>query len=192
MVRSGADDDEAREPRRKRRRGDDRYGARLAGSRTLALSGGGDLPLVCMKCGAHEGVARRPSSFSWSPLWVWMLMFCAIGLIARLLLSKTADVAVPLCAPCNARWTAARNVRIATLALLGGAFVFMIRPSDDPRVLPLSIFAGAVTLYVVVALLFVRPRTLRAKRIDDEEVLLSAVHEEAAREIVAAADTEAA
>ena len=58
----------------------------------------GDLPAVCMKCGA-PAVLEKLKQFSWNPPWVILLIL--IGLlpyvIVALVLTKRMRVRVPLC-----------------------------------------------------------------------------------------------
>jgi hypothetical protein len=142
------------------------------------------LPPVCMKCGTQHDIQRRNAKFQWTPMWArMMVVFCTLGgAIAMLLTTKKAQLDVPLCAPCNARWGQ------AVAAIVGGIVALV-----------LSIFGigqlhevGGVLFFVVLAafiglmLAFVKPRMLQVHKIDEQNVELKGVHPEAARAIVGA------
>jgi ribosomal protein L40E len=166
------------EPRKKKKRG---YSARLEGA-ALVLSHDAPLPAVCMKCGAHDDITRRDVVFSWTPAWVRFLVFCGVGLFLRLLMRARASLVIPLCARCNARWSAARSATIAAVVLLVGALV-------AARVLGVSTLArglvlGAVAALVLVRLVFVRPRVLQVHHLDENAISFKGVNPEAAKEIL--------
>ena len=112
-----------------------------------------------MKCGGHDEITRRYVVFSWTPVWVRFLVFCGIGLLLRLLMRVRASLVIPLCARCNARWSAARSATVAGVVLLVGALVAarILGVSTLGRVIVL----GAVAAIVLVRLVFVRPRVLQ-------------------------------
>jgi hypothetical protein len=139
------------------------------------------LPAVCMKCGTTHDMQRRNVKFQWTPMWArMMVVLCTIGgAIAMLVTTKKAQLDIPLCAPCNARWGQ------AFAALIGGVVALV-----------LSLFSiqaleqyGAILFFVVLAgfvglmLGFVKPRMLQVHKIDDQNVELKGVHPEAARAI---------
>jgi hypothetical protein len=167
------------EPRKKKKNG---YTARMDGA-ALVLSHDAKLPAVCMKCGSHEGITRREVVFSWTPLWVRYLFFCLVGVLLQLLMRVRASLVVPLCAPCNARWAAARSARMASIALVFGAALVA---GPLLRQHPLGRFAGLAALAVVVVIhfVFVRPRVLPVQSIDESAIGLKAVNPEAAKEIL--------
>ena len=166
------------EPRKKKRRG---YAARLDG-KALVLSHDAPLPDVCMKCGSHDGITRREVLFSWSPAWVRYLIFCIIGVLLQLLMRVRATFVVPLCAPCNARWSHARYATRGSIGLLVVALVaanFLQETHPKARFLGLGMFAFAVLVHFV----FVRPRTLPVHHLDENEIAFSTVNEEAIKAV---------
>jgi hypothetical protein len=161
------------------------YTARLEGD-ALVVSNAMHMPLfpaVCMKCGAHDGIVRRKVQFQWRPVWARFLVFCIIGIIVLLVTTRRANLEIPLCASCNARWSAARNAGIAGVVVLVAAFI-AVRVTDAGR----PAIGGLIALiaaFVVLSLVFIRPRVLPVKRIDDEQIILGGVDSKAAGEIVA-------
>jgi hypothetical protein len=169
--------------KKKKKRG--RYTARLAGE-ALVISNALHapvLPAVCMKCGSHEGIVRRKVVFQWRPVWARFLVFCIIGLIILVVTTRRATLEIPLCASCNARWSAARNAGIAGVVVLVAALV-AVRTTDQAA-RGLAALLALIVAFVVLSVAFVRPRVLPVQRIDDEEISLKGVHPDAAQEIVA-------
>lgn len=169
------------EPRKKKKRG---YSAQVEG-KALVLSHDAPLPDVCMKCGTHDEIRRRDVVFSWTPAWVRYLVFCGVGLFLRLVFRVRASLVIPLCARCDARWTAARRASFSVIALLVASLVVVRILDASP--LGRALVLGALAAFVVVRLLFVRPRVLQAHRIDEESIALKGVNPEAVTEIVAGA-----
>jgi hypothetical protein len=168
------------EPGKKKKKKRGEYRAHLDGD-VLVLSRDARLPSVCMKCGSHQEIIQRPVKFQWTPPWARYLAFCLIGLIAILVTTKRAELAIPLCPRDNARWTAARNATIAGVVLLLGSF-FAVRASDDPSPY-LPVVLVAVVAFVVLAIVFVRPRMLQVRKIDEQVIELKGCHPGAAQEI---------
>jgi tetrahydromethanopterin S-methyltransferase subunit C len=166
-----------------KRRKAEPYAARQEG-KALVLAGEGDLPAVCLKCGSHEDVVRRAVKLAWTPLWARALMFCVVGLVAAAITRRVAELAIPLCVRCNARWSTAR-----TASLVGGGLMvigfFAVRVLAEPRAALVTLVA-CVAGFVALTLLYVRPRTLHAQRITETELFVLGVDERAAQEIVAA------
>ena len=143
------------EPRKKKRRG---YAAHLDG-KALVLSHDAPLVDVCMKCGSHDGITRREVVFSWSPVWVRYLVFCLIGVLLQLIMRVRASVVVPLCAPCNARWSHARYATIGSIVALVAALVaatFLQDTHPQARFLGPGLFAAV--LGFLLASYFFLPR----------------------------------
>ena len=166
-----------------KRRKNGAYAARQEG-KALVLAGEGELPEVCMKCGTHADIVRRAAKLAWTPLWARALMFCVIGLVAAAITRRVAELAIPLCVHCNARWSTARTVSIAGGAIMVIGF-FAVRILAEPRI-ALACLVACVAGFVVLALAYVRPRTLYAQRITETELYLRGVDDRAAQEIVAA------
>ena len=163
----------------KRARG--RYTARFAGE-ALALSRDAELPAVCLKCGARDEIVRRTVKLQWTPVWARFLVFCLIGAILVLVTTKRATLEVPLCVRCDGRWGAGKNVSIGGVVALVGAFLLM-RFGDDSRV-GVGLLFAVLAAFVAVSHLYVKPRMLRAQRIDDAEIILKGVAAGAAQVIV--------
>ena len=148
----------------------------------LVLSHDAPLPEVCMKCGAHDGIVRRDVVFSWSPVWVRYLVFCIIGVVLQFIVRARASLVVPLCARCNARWSAARYTSTGSIVLLVVAIAVRQLLQEHPvgRFLGIGMFA----VVVLVHFTFVRRRVLPVHHIDEEEIAFKNVNADAAKEIL--------
>jgi hypothetical protein len=185
-------------PERKKRRRKLGYYARLdvgerEGASVLVL--GGDLgreevalPAVCIKCGSHKAILRRPTKLRWTPLWARMMAFCFVGLLLMLFMTRRAELELPLCPACDARWTTGRRAFAAgaaslILALVAVRVVYFEELLAQPMA-GLPILGVALLAYMVMVVMFVRPRTLQVVKIDDSCVSLKGCHRGAAEEIV--------
>lgn len=175
-------DDAPLEDKKRRKRKRARYTARFA-KEALVVSRDAELPAVCMKCGAHDGIVRRNVKLQWTPAWARFLVFCVVGAILVLVTTKRTTLDVPLCARCNARWSAARNAAIGSAIAFIASFV-VFRFGDERRELGLALFFAALTGFVALSIAYVRPRMLQVKRIDDAEITFKGVAPSAAQEIV--------
>jgi hypothetical protein len=157
-------------------------GASLRGD-VLVVERNANLASVCMKCGTHDGIIRRQAKFSWSPTWARLsVIFCTIGgAIALAITTKRAQLAVPLCVPCNARWSSAVGALIAGIVLLVLG-IFSFRLSSEPAFGGIFFFV-ALAAFVGLAIGFVKPRMLQVNKIDDAFIELKGVHPSAAREL---------
>lgn len=143
-----------------------------------------ELADVCLKCGAHEGITRRPTTFYWTPPWARLLMISGLGVLLVLVLRKEADLRVPLCGPCNARWSSARHATIAAVILVVAAVAGMRWMHGPPLVVGLTSI-GMILVAALAVTVFARPRTLRATWIDGaHRIHLQGFAPEAAREMV--------
>ena len=142
------------------------------------------LPPVCMKCGTNHDIQRRSAKFQWTPMWArMMVVLCTIGgAIAMLLTTKKAQLDVPLCAPCNARWGQ------AVAALVGGivALVLSIFGIGQLHEVGGILFVVVLAGFIGLMFAFVRPRMLQVHKIDEQNVELKGVHPAAAQAIVGA------
>ena len=129
------------------------------------------LPGVCMKCGTTHDIQRRNVKFQWTPMWARM--------IAMLVTTKKAQLEIPLCAPCNAKWGQ------AVAALIGGivALVLSIFGIGQLHEVGGILFFVVLAAFIGLMLGFVKPRMLQVHKIDDQNVELKGVHPEAARAI---------
>ena len=139
------------------------------------------LPGVCMKCGTTHDIQRRNVKFQWTPMWArMMVVLCTIGgAIAMLVTTKKAQLEIPLCAPCNAKWGQ------AVAALIGGivALVLSIFGIGQLHEVGGILFFVVLAAFIGLMLGFVKPRMLQVHKIDDQNVELKGVHPEAARAI---------
>jgi hypothetical protein len=157
--------------------------ARIEGG-YLVLNKLGHIPDVCLKCAAQQGIVRREQTFSYTPPWVFaILIVCNIGgLIAMVMTMKRAKLKLPLCSTCNARWKSARTAVILTVLLLVSPLLLLFLPIDASNVgaLALSTFAIAFVVLFVVLTVYVRPRVLQARKIDETTIKLGGVDPKAA------------
>jgi hypothetical protein len=140
------------------------------------------LPALCVKCATPGPLYGRAQAFGWFPAWTYF--FFLLGplpaIIVQLIVTKRATLNLPVCAPCNARWRTARVLRTLAIVgpVVGGLGLAMIGAATDSSLLMgigfLLVFPGILAI-IPVDLLFVRPRTLRPKFIDDHVVTLEGV-----------------
>jgi tetrahydromethanopterin S-methyltransferase subunit C len=148
----------------------------------LVVSRDAELPSVCMKCGMRDEIVRRNVKFQWTPVWARFLVFCLVGAIIMLVTTKRANLEVPLCVRCDAQWGTARTGTIVGVVALLAALVAM-RVSDEHGALALGVLAVVLAAFVTFSVLYVRPRMLQVKRIDDAELTLKGVAPAAAEYI---------
>jgi hypothetical protein len=167
-----------------------RYTARLDGDVVVVRNAlhVPQLPAVCMKCGTHAGIMRRKVRFQWRPMWAHFLVFCIIGIIVLFMTTRRANLEIPLCAPCNARWSLARNLSLAGLFVVLVPFAALRITDPSSTRLALAALLPGIVVLTVFRFLFVRPRVLPVERIDDDEIRLKGVAPSAAQEIVAGSD----
>jgi hypothetical protein len=140
------------------------------------------LPALCVKCATPGPLVGRVQAFGWFPAWTYafFLLGPLPAIIVQLIVTKRANLNLPLCAPCNSRWSTARVLRTLAIVgpVLGGLGLAMIGAATDSTALMaigfLLVFPGILAV-IPVDLFFVRPRTLRAKFIDDHVVTLEGV-----------------
>ncbi|OWK37547.1 hypothetical protein FRUB_06667 [Fimbriiglobus ruber] len=147
----------------------------------------GDLPPVCMKCGADAETTAR-QSFRWHPSWVIVLIFIGVLIwaIVALILTKRMTVYAPLCAA-HSRYFFKGRLAILVLVLGAvaygiGAGVFGVNvmngpnsPDWAPAVLILLIVGFFVGL---VAAAIVSERLIRPAEITNNEIQLVGVSPE--------------
>jgi hypothetical protein len=151
-------------------------GDRITFAKTLPL------PPLCMKCATATDLRGRTQPFAWFPSWTYLLLFLGLlpMMIVQMVVTKRATLLLPLCAPCNSRWTTARVVR--TLAILvpvvGGLGLALAGVSVDSGIVAVAgglLFFPGILLVIPIELLFLRPRILRPVFIDDHVVTLRGV-----------------
>jgi hypothetical protein len=140
------------------------------------------LPALCVKCATPGPLHGRVQAFAWFPAWTyWFFLVGPLpAILAQLVMTKRANLNLPLCVPCNSRWRTARLLRTLAIVgpVLGGLGLAMIGAATDSTLLMgvgfLLVFPGILAV-IPVDLSLVRPRTLRAKFIDDHVVTLEGV-----------------
>lgn len=149
------------------------------------------LPHVCLKCGAPAS-HFRPKTFVWTPPWAYftMLLGWLIGLIVIFATQQRMPLHVPLCQPCNQRWTqgavggalavigflgALLGIPIAAIALNAGGTGILVA-------LALGLVVGIAGI-ILVTRTFVRPRLLWPTKIDKQYLFLRGVDARALRAV---------
>lgn len=169
----------------------------------LELAPESKLPSVCLKCGARRGITRRSERFSPPSSWLawvgaalgmavasalrsapqlvpYLLVVVAVAAAVLVRAAKASGavvvVRVPLCAPCERRWSAGVRYRkriVAAVAVFGAALVFAM----VERAAVVARIAGAglsITLFVAVSLKL-RARFLEPVRVSTHRVALRGV-----------------
>jgi hypothetical protein len=147
-------------------------------------------PRICLKCASPEVHSRRTQKFAFTPVWArMMVVFCTIGaVIAMLITTKRATLELPLCNPCQAKWTRARNIIIfASIGLIflvvGAGFLSAVLDGDAGAfAMPVAILVGVVAVVVLIRKVSL-PATLQSTKIDDTYVTLVGVEPRAAQYI---------
>src|SRR5271166_3011092 len=83
---------------------------RVEGDR-VTVAKGYAFPPLCVKCGTPgEQLRTRSQKFAWFPAWTYFLLLAGLLplIIVQMVLTKRAHLLLPVCAPCNSRWTTAR------------------------------------------------------------------------------------
>jgi S1-C subfamily serine protease len=157
----------------------------------------GDMPSVCMRCGA-PAAATKPRMFSWHPQWVtWLLLIgllipllfplTLMGLIALGTTGKRMRVCVPLCTAHRNHWRSRLLFNgIGLVLLLVTAVVLLLLFSLEAWVGPAAILPGPVprlaaylTAAALVALMcwlvamaILQKNTIQAAEITDDTITL--------------------
>jgi hypothetical protein len=114
----------------------------------------GDLPDVCMKCGAPAAVYKN-KTFSWLPGWVYVLLLAGVlvFVIVALILTKRRRVCVPLCEKHKNHWLMRQVVLLVSfLALVVLGFVAMLFFADSRPGSAEATIGGALCVGTVVGL----------------------------------------
>jgi hypothetical protein len=156
----------------------------IVGTDLVAMSNA-QLPEVCLKCGAQQGLLRKRRNFTWSPQWTYFLLIVSvlIGAIVIAIMQKRATLDVPLCAQCKSRWTMATVMMVLAvlgifiaLPLVGVIAASDVLPRDAAVPITLFILFAWLIGVVVVSRVFVRGRTLWPRRIENGYVTLAGVN----------------
>jgi hypothetical protein len=143
----------------------------------------GDLPMVCMRCGAAATVTRT-RRMSWYPRWVWILILVnlIIVLIVALILTKRAVLQAPFCEQHKGHWS--RRLLIGWLSFFAmvlfivGDIVVM---ANAPRHVQDSLGAFAALaglgafLVWLITLIILSSTAIRPAEITDADLVLDGV-----------------
>lgn len=145
----------------------------------------GELPPVCMKCGADaEHYVKR--TFSWCPPWVIILIVAGvlIWVILSIVLTKTMKVFVPLCEEHKNYFGRRKMVgSVVVLAGLGVMFAGIgvaVAFADKWNDLGGYFVCGGVVVFLIalIAGSIVMSQGIKPTGITDDDIKLSGVHEE--------------
>jgi hypothetical protein len=136
----------------------------------------GELPPICMICGneAHEVVRKK---MSWKPGWVWLLILFGLipFLLVALMLTKRAVLQAPLCPLHKNHWSnRTLAVALGFFAVIGLVFVVILF-SAKPWAGFLAVACLGLGLVWAIATIFITGTAIRARRINDAEVVLQNV-----------------
>ena len=154
----------------------------------------GELPEVCMRCGAPAAVSL-PRKFSWHPEWIGTLMafgilcfgllpVAVVALILSFVMTKRMKVPVPLCQTHRRHWAWRNVVGIVGLVLLPAIGIIGIivlgqtkMPKDTADMLGGLLCGGILfgVLLWLVSLAILEGRALKAVEITDRGITLRGV-----------------
>jgi hypothetical protein len=167
----------------------------IVGPHLVAVSGS-PLPDVCLKCGARANLVRKHKKFQWVPQWTYVLLVVSllVGAIVMTILQKRGTLDVPLCPSCKSRWTHATiAIWLTVLAIflvlpLGGVLAAVLPQDIGPIVAVVFLLAWLVAV-VIVSRVYVRARTVWAKRIENNYITVAGVHPDALAALASALQT---
>ncbi|MCA9633324.1 MAG: hypothetical protein KC766_36990 [Myxococcales bacterium] len=163
--------------------GGGRYHAEQVGA-DLSIDKTATFPKVCLKCGSKNVTSFQDHLFQYNPPYIFILIvLCTLpGLIAMLILRKTAKMVIPLCADCDARWRSAKGLAMVAVVVLIGCLVvpYVMR---EPQLVLIGFVVG-FGVFIGLLLTKVNPAMLRARKIDDSKVTIIGIHPDAARVIL--------
>jgi hypothetical protein len=143
----------------------------------------GDLPMVCMRCGAPATVVRH-KKMSWYPRWVWILILVnlLIVIIVAMILTKRARLQAPLCDEHKNHWSNRLLIGFGSFALLMllviAVIALMSNASRDVQnslggIAVLGCLAAGLAWLVLLAVL--GSTAIRPAEITDTDLLLDGV-----------------
>jgi hypothetical protein len=148
----------------------------------LAVEKNAPLPDVCVKCAAREGITRKRRLFTYYPPWILATLFVPragvlVLLVLYIVLRKIGHLQVPLCGRCRRRWngaTAAWALSLVGLfALLATGIGLLAREHWLGGALALAAGLGAP---FAAHFGLLRPRTIRARKVDQRFITLRGIH----------------
>ena len=147
----------------------------------------GDLPDVCMRCGAPAAV-YKDKSFSWFPGWIYILILAGllVFLILAVVLTKYRRVCVPLCERHKNHWLNRQlGLLLSFLGLLalGGLTVFFIadsRPGSDGETIGQVLCVGSLVSLLgwLVLAAVLQTTAIRPVEITERRITLTGVSRE--------------
>jgi hypothetical protein len=126
-----------------------------------------------MVCGgeAHDVVSKK---LSWSPGWVWILLFFGLlpFLIVALITTKRALLVAPMCPAHKGHWTKRTVALLLSFFALIGLLVFVIQADGKPWQTALIFgFIFSLIAWVIVAI-GLSMTAIRPRSITDSEIIL--------------------
>lgn len=155
---------------------------------------GAVLPPICCKCGARHDLRGRTANLVWvNPLaYLGLLGGLFPMMILVLVLQKRATVTLPICAPCDQRWS--RGIVFRYLAVVApfvlGLAAFYVADAlwDDVGRDVLAAFAVFLVLIVALPIAVVKlvsePRAVTAVKIDEYRAKVKGVSPELLRALL--------
>lgn len=153
------------------------FPARVAGDALVVPLANAQLPPICCKCGTGADVRGRFHKFTWTPVlaYVGLLLGVLPGVLVVLAMQKSAALVLPICAPCDARWSQAttrRSLAVAAPFVLApiAALVTLVVDGGERTAwffAGLGVFIALLSLPVLARIKYMLPRTMSATKIDD-------------------------
>jgi len=147
----------------------------------------GDLPAVCMKCGA-PATLHKDKNFAWYPRWVYILIVVHIlvFLIVAVIMTKRRLVSVPLCDEHKGHWLWRQLAMLGSFAavcVVGvGAVIVMVNAQGDDALNGVACGGGVVAFIAWLILVAILSQTaIRPTEITDRSITLTGVSEEFVR-----------
>ena len=153
------------------------FPARVVGDVLVVPVANAQLPPICCKCGTGADVRGRFHKFTWTPAFAYLGLLLGVlpGVLVVLAMQKSAAVVLPICAPCDARWSQATtrwSLAVAAPFVLGPIAALVTLVADGGRstvwfFAGLGVFVALLTLPVLARIKCMLPHTMSATKIDD-------------------------
>jgi hypothetical protein len=140
------------------------------------------LPRLCVKCGRTDGLTVRLQRFRWVSPWVNLLIVAGLvpAIVLQMILTKRALLSLPICPSCDSRWStalvASRLVIYGPLALAVVGCVLGATTNWGGPIAAVTVLLLLPAWIIGPALVYfalMRPRSLRATRIDSYAITLA-------------------
>ncbi len=137
------------------------------------------LPEACVKCGTQQQIGRRRKKYLFVP-WYGRLF----GLVGHLMTRRVADVDLPICQACDARFKRAKQAMwiASAVPVLGVALLFLGVALDFGPLVGggFFLFIGGWLVPLLVYAAFAMKRMMPiVTNIDEREIRLARVHPDA-------------